>query len=74
MENAIWHILCSVDINVMLSTELHNSQIQNQWHYLPLTFGARWKIKAVRIFYKTFPNLIALTILLTALVLVHLLS
>jgi len=58
----------------MLSAELQNTQVQNQRHYLAITFRAKWKIKAASIFYKTFPKLIALAALLSALVLVHLLS
>jgi len=58
----------------MLSTKLPNSQIQGQWDYLPLAYGARWEIKAARILDKTFPNLMALITLVTALVLVHLLA
>ena len=70
-KNYLAHYLL-IDFYTMLSTNLHN--LETQWHYLPSVSKTPRKIKAIRILYKTFPNVIALFILLTALVLVHLLS
>jgi hypothetical protein len=61
-----------IDCYDMLSTKLHNSEIK--WRYLPSASRTRGKIKALRFLYKTFPNVIALLTLVTALILVHLLS
>jgi hypothetical protein len=61
-----------VDLYTMLSTKLNN--LETQWHYLPSGFKTPRKTKAIRTLYKTFPNVIALLILLTAVVLLHLLS
>jgi hypothetical protein len=69
--NCLAHSLL-IDLYNMLSTKLHN--IETQWHDSPSVFKTPRNIKAIRILYKTFPNVIALLILMTALVLLHLLS
>ena len=56
----------------MLSTKLHNSEIESR--YLPSASLTPGKMRALRFLYKTFPNVIALLSLVTALILVHLLN
>ena len=56
----------------MLSTKLHNSEIESR--YLPSASLTPGKMKALGFLYKTFPNVIALLSLVTALILVHLLN
>ena len=56
----------------MLSTKLHNSEIKSR--YLPSASLTLGKMRALRFLYKTFPNVIALLSLVTALILVHLLN
>ena len=65
------HFLAVYDYD-MLSTKLHNSEIKSR--YLPSASLTPGKMRALRFLYKTFPNVIALLSLVTALILVHLLS